>query len=119
MAARLLRESGPPPDAVRRAFLLCYGREPDAEELRACLSHWKSMTDRHEHLDFEPQAPPREVVRRAIDELSGEPFTFTEELEVYADYVPDLKPWVATPRTRALAELCLILFNSNEFLYVP
>jgi hypothetical protein len=28
------------------------------------------------------------------------------------------KPWDVSPETRALAALCLVLFNSNEFLYV-
>jgi hypothetical protein len=29
-----------------------------------------------------------------------------------------LKPWDVGAGTRALAELCLVLLNSNEFLYV-
>ena len=31
---------------------------------------------------------------------------------------PDLKPSAADANTRALAEICLVLFNSNEFAYV-
>ncbi|MCH8859361.1 MAG: hypothetical protein IID54_07275 [Proteobacteria bacterium] len=34
------------------------------------------------------------------------------------DYQFNLEPHEVTPETRALAELCLILFNANEFLYV-
>ena len=33
-------------------------------------------------------------------------------------FQPDLKPWDVKPETRALAELCLVLLNSSEFLYV-
>ena len=37
---------------------------------------------------------------------------------VYNDYVPDAKPWTVEAETRALADVCLLLFNSNEFMYV-
>jgi hypothetical protein len=37
---------------------------------------------------------------------------------VYEDFVPDAKPWDVGPGTRALADLCLVLFNANEFAYV-
>ena len=56
--------------------------------------------------------------RPAIDELTGETFEFTEKLEVYDTYKPDLKPWDVDVRTRGLAEVCLVLFNLNEFAYV-
>ena len=45
-------------------------------------------------------------------------FTFTETLFEYHDYVPDLQPHQVDARTRGLAQLCLVLFNANEFLYV-
>jgi hypothetical protein len=32
--------------------------------------------------------------------------------------VPDLQPTDVDARTRALAEICLVLLNSNEFSYV-
>ena len=50
--------------------------------------------------------------------MTGEAFEFVERLDVYEDYVPDLKPWDVQAETRALADLCLVLFNSNEFIYV-
>ena len=39
-------------------------------------------------------------------------------LEVYRDFVPDLKPVDASPALRGLAEVCLVLLNSNEFAYI-
>ena len=30
----------------------------------------------------------------------------------------DLKTWEVAPETRALADFCIVLFNSNEFIYV-
>jgi hypothetical protein len=29
-----------------------------------------------------------------------------------------LKPWDVSAETRALADICLVLLNSNEFIYV-
>jgi hypothetical protein len=77
------------------------------------------MTQRHRQIPFAPQQAPTEVERRAIDENSGEAFSFSEKLEVYENYEPDRKPWDVDAPTRGLAEVCLVLFNSNEFLYVP
>ena len=50
------------------------------------------MTARHEKLQFAKPQLPREVVREAVEENTGEKFKFTEKLNVYADFVPDLKP---------------------------
>ena len=65
----------------------------------------------------QPEWPTR-LTRRANEENTGEPFTFTETLFEYRDYVPDLQPHQVDARTRGLAQLCLVLFNANEFLYV-
>jgi hypothetical protein len=61
---------------------------------------------------------PTQVVRSLVEELTGKPFEFIEKLNVYEDYVPDAKPWTVGSHTRALADVCLLLLNSNEFLYV-
>jgi mono/diheme cytochrome c family protein len=119
MAARLLKETDSEKSAIDRAFQLTMTRPPTDDERQACFDHWRQMTARHEQLTFAPQSPPKEVVRHAVEEMNGEPFTFVEKLEVYDDYVADLKPWNADARTRGFAEVCLVLFNSNEFIYVP
>ena len=54
-----------------------------------------------------------------VEEMTGLEFWWVEDLDIYAGgYVPDLKPWDVKPPTRALADLCLVLFNSNEFVYI-
>jgi hypothetical protein len=53
-----------------------------------------------------------------FEEMTGESFTYTERLDVYEDYVPDAKPWEVGAETRSLADLCLLLLNANEFIYV-
>jgi hypothetical protein len=118
MAARLRRETTSDAEAVRRAFLLATGRAPAEADLRDGLDHWREMTARHRRKALPPRAWPRTVTRQAVEEMTGETFTFTERLEVYDDYVPDLQPGDLDPSARGLAELCLVLLNSNGFLYV-
>jgi hypothetical protein len=117
-AARLLEVSSADDEVVRHAFRGAYGREPNADELTASLAHWAEMTQRHELITFPKKEYPKTVEREAVDELSGEGFVFNEVLDVYERFVPDLKPSEVDARTRGLAELCLVLFNSNEFIYV-
>ena len=62
--------------------------------------------------------PLTTVERQDVDENTGETFTFTEKLHANADFVPDLQPADVDKRTRALADLCHVLFNTNEFIYV-
>jgi hypothetical protein len=124
-AARLMREAGGPAQNARakthiieRAFQLAYGRAPRPDETRACLDHWAAMTRRHQSLKLEKPTPPLEVVREAVEENTGEKFTFRERLHAYEDFVPDLKLADVDAETRGLAEVCLVLFNANEFAYV-
>ncbi|MCB1230744.1 MAG: PSD1 domain-containing protein [Verrucomicrobiae bacterium] len=119
-AARVLKERSDQGDeaAVERAFRLVYGRAPEEEEMRASLDHWHEMEKVQAKIKFEPRDYPTEVVREANEENTGEFFQFTEKLFVYEDYVHDLQPCEVDARTRAFADLCLVLFNSNEFVYV-
>ena len=51
-------------------------------------------------------------------EKTGEPYTFIERMPAYLHYQPDLHRGEVDARTRGLAQLCLVLFNLNEFSYV-
>ncbi|MGE0760961.1 MAG: hypothetical protein AB7O38_28375, partial [Pirellulaceae bacterium] len=62
--------------------------------------------------------PPAEFWREAVEENTGEKFRFRESLEAAAEFVPDLEPADVDVATRALADVCLVLFNTNEFVYV-
>ena len=52
------------------------------------------------------------------EEFSGKPFEYTEKLFAYEDYTPDAKPDTVSPETRALADTCLLLLNTNEFMFL-
>jgi hypothetical protein len=103
---------------IEELFLRAYGRKPNLAEPTLYLAHWKSMEERHDGLTFEPRSFPREVTRSAVDELTGKSFEFTERLFGFDDYVPDPGMGDVDATTRALAEVCLVVFNSNEFIYV-
>ena len=61
---------------------------------------------------------PVSIVRSLVEELSGKPFEYEEILPNYENYTEDKKPSDVSPETRALADMCLLLFNANEFMYI-
>ena len=104
---------------VARAFRLAYQRAPTDEELQLCLGHHERATKSHEAINPVKKEKPKYVVRQMVEEMTGLDFWWVEDLDIYAaGYVADLKPWDVKPPTRALADLCLVLFNSNEFVYI-
>jgi hypothetical protein len=118
LAARVRQEVGTPEAAVTRAFRYALGRAPTRAESAACLAHWAAMTERHRGLKFGRPGRRTEVVREAVEENTGEKFTFTELLPSAADFIPDLYPADVPPEIRGLMEVCLVLFNTSEFLYL-
>jgi mono/diheme cytochrome c family protein len=117
-AARLMDRTAARDEVVNRAFAEAFNRTPSADERRAALAHWDTMTARHRTISVAKPAIPREVVRDAVEENTGEKFSFVEPLEVAADFISDRHISEVPPETRGLAELCLVLLNANEFAYV-
>jgi hypothetical protein len=72
------------------------------------------------HQDHQPEKElyPTSITRSLVEELTGQPFEYEEILPVFEDYQADKKPSEVSSRIRALADFCLLLFNSNEFSYV-
>ena len=116
LANRVMKEK--PADVITRLFHLTYGRQPSAAEKAACTTHWQDMVARHATLTFKQPQPPLSVKRDAVEENTGEKFSFHEALPGYADFIPDLQPADVDAQTRALADVCLVLLNSNEFVYL-
>jgi hypothetical protein len=113
-----VKESSSDAEAITRCFALTYARAPSGAEMDACLAHWRSITALLPAEAPPVPPPPREIRREAVEENTGEKFIFQENLHANADFVPDLAPADVPLRTRALADVCLALFNSNEFAYV-
>ena len=76
------------------------------------------MTARHAKLRFVKTPVVQRIEREAVEENTGEKFRYFEPLEMAVDFVPDLGPADCTAEERGLAEVCLVLFNANEFLTV-
>ncbi|MCP4850001.1 MAG: DUF1553 domain-containing protein, partial [Verrucomicrobiaceae bacterium] len=120
-AARLQKESpGNINEQVRRAFRLTYHRMPHDSEMKMSLEYLANSKKEHEANQQARVELPKYVVRQMVEEMTGQAFWWVEDLDIYAgpDYVPDLKPWDVGSDTRALGDLCLVLFNSNEFIYI-
>ncbi len=116
LANRVMKEK--PADVITRLFQLTYGRPPSAAEKSACTTHWQDMVARQTTIAFKQPQPPLSVKRDAVEENTGEKFSFQEKLPGYADFIPDLQPADVDAQTRALADVCLVLLNSNEFVYL-
>ncbi len=118
MAARLEEQTDEAEKQVNRAFAFALGRYPTPKERQRCLDHLAKMTRHHQNTKPVRVDPPKFIVRTMVEEMTGLNFSWREELDVYQNYVQDLKPWDVKPATRALADLCLVLMNANEFVYV-
>lgn len=118
LAKRVVDAAETDETAISRLFWLVFGREPSAEEVIATVEHWHEMQAAQSTIKLQPAEYPSEIVRRANEENSGETFEFVERLFEYEDYQPDLQPHEVDARTRGLADVCLMLLNSNGFVYV-
>lgn len=118
LAARVQRERDGLDEQVSRAFELTFGRSPKAEELRAAADHVAHQRAFHEAT--KPPAPadrPHEYERSITSELTGEKYSVREPAPPW-EPEPNLHPSATDAQTRALADLTLVLFNSNEFAYI-
>jgi len=103
---------------VRRAFQLALGRVPTKAEQDRLTAYVFEMRKYHAKAKPEKKEYPTRITRSLVEEFSGKPFEYEEILPVFENYVPDKKAADVNANTRALADLCLLLFNSNEFVYV-
>lgn len=117
-AARLLAENSDEIDVVRRAFQSALGRLPTDVETRACIAHWHKATSEETGKVYEPVKLSSEAHRTVMAEKTGEPYDFIEIMPAYETYVPDLQPHQVDAATRGLAQVCLVIFNLNEFAYL-
>jgi len=118
LAHRAVKETRTDKEAIARIFALTFSRPPNAGETQSCLAHWRDIEALLGSEKPTTQKPPLEVRRDAVEENTGEKFSFNEKLHANAEFVPDLQPSDVEAPTRALADVCLVLLNSNEFAYV-
>ena len=103
---------------VEEAFKRVYGRLPNTAEMKVAVDHVKKMTEYHKAHKIEKKELPKFFMAEFIAEKSGTPVEWRQELNNLHSYERDVMPWNVDESVRALYELCLVLVNSNEFLYV-
>lgn len=116
-AARLQKEAATATQQVQRAFQLVYGRAATPEELQAALTHLDRMGKHHRSTPPPPKPGRKPLMHMITSELTGEQHEFLQQ-EDPATYEFNLHARDVRPETRALADLALVLLNSNEFLYL-
>ena len=118
MALRLQKEDKDLHRQIARAFRLTFSRYPDKEEKAALGKHYQEMVQYHRGVKPKRVSYPTTIIRSLVEEFSGDPFEYTEKLTSYTRYTYDKTAADVSPETRALADICLVLLNSNEFIYV-
>ena len=95
-----------------------FGRDASPTEVDQCIDHWDRIASLLPPTAPPYVAPPKEVTRVAVEENTGERFSFVETMHAIDDFEPDVQPGQLDRQTRALADVCLVLLNSNEFVYL-
>ncbi len=117
-AARLEQEHHDFDAQIQHAFERVFGRTATRDEVERLTKYFQDMVAYHKQTPSPPVTYPPSITRSLVEEFSGQVFEYQEILPVFENYVPDKKSADVTPQTRALADVCLLLLNSNEFMYV-
>jgi hypothetical protein len=102
---------------VERVFLLALGRLPTARESSLTIDFLRRREAYYQQHPAPPEPEPKPLVRSITSELTGTPVQ-VEEDQLPIAYQGDLQPSQVSAHVRALADVALALFNSNEFVYV-
>ena len=117
-AARLMKIDGSDRLRIQQAFQLALGRAATEDELTVCWQHWQQATKEETGKQYKPREFPGHTTRTVMAEKTGEPYEFVEIMPAYDGYIPDLQPNQTDAKTRGLAQVCLVIFNLNEFAYL-
>lgn len=118
MAERLKSQNGNIEAQIKSAFEIILLRTPTEDETKRLTDYVVDMTEYHQTAKPTEVEYPTTITRSLVEEFSGETFEYEEILPVFENYVADTKPYSVSPETRALADMTLLLFNTNEFMYV-
>jgi hypothetical protein len=117
LAARLDKMGGGQRVKVDNAFRLALNRTPNDEERGSVLAHLEKRIAYHQKTPAWVRPERKTLVRAITSELTGSEVTIEEQPDS-VQYEENIQPSSVSPQTRALADIALVLFNSNEFLYV-
>lgn len=118
MAERLESEASDLDVQIESAFQRVLGRKPDGIELKRLKEYATEMVAYHQTSKPERPEYPTTITRSLVEEFSGDTFEYEEILPYFENYQPDKKAADVDAETKALADVCMLLFNSNEFVFV-
>ena len=118
LAIRLETEAETLDQQIERGFDLVLGRKPSKEERTWMTRYIGDMQEYHDEVTPQKVNYPEKITRSLVEEFSGKPFEYEEILPVFQDYRADQKPTDVPSSTRALADMCLLLLNTNEYIFV-
>jgi hypothetical protein len=118
MAARMVKQADTPQAQIDLACQLALGHSPSPAIGQTLLKHYRAMVDYHRQHKPEAVSYPTKVTRSVVEEMSGDPFDYEEYLDIFEDFESDLQAADVDAKTRAMADVCLLLINSNAFMYV-
>ncbi|MEK6479909.1 PSD1 and planctomycete cytochrome C domain-containing protein [Catalinimonas sp. 4WD22] len=118
MALRLEEEAHSLEEKIKRGISLAWNREASQQEIQSSVEYVQEMIAYHEKNEAVHQTYPVKVERTMFEEMTGEEFSYTEHLDIYENYQADAQAWEVPAETRALSDFCLVLFNTNEFVYI-
>jgi hypothetical protein len=113
-AARVEKAGGDPIETAYRYALNRAPRDAEKTQVRGFLA---KMTAEYRDAPAPPRPDRKPLVRSITSELTGNEVKVEEDVDPVA-YEENLQAADVRPQTRALADLALVLFNSNEFAYV-
>ena len=118
MALRLQEEKQDVGEQIELAYTSILGRNSTETERERLSQYVEEMQSYHASTTPKAIEYPVEITRSLVEEFTGKPFEYREILPLFDGYHPDKKAADVSPETRALADMCLLLFNTNEFIYV-
>jgi hypothetical protein len=104
--------------AIKIAFLRILGREPVDAEIHQLVKFAGDTVRNRKRGIAAPSDYPTEITRSLVEEFSGLPFEYREILPKFKNYEADLKMADLSLEASGLADVCLLLMNTNEFLFV-
>ncbi len=116
MALALADKASREKDALAALYARTLQRQPKAAERDLLATHLAKRERFHEQHPPAPPAPRPPLERSITSELTGDAVMVREE-DPAGHLEANLGPHQVSARVRALADIALVLLNSNEFLY--
>ena len=117
MSARMDLRKMPLNNGIDAAFVAVLGRHATDAERDRLVDFCRDVSVRRAGPDASVRYPTQ-ITRTLIEEFSGEPFDYTEILPTFVAYQPDRAIAELGQLEQAFANVCLLLTNTNEFLFV-